>query len=122
MEISIVAGVISFILILVWLSKKPNEHSMIHYGYAPIGLGTIVLGMIPFILIIAGFVLDNKDPNNLFMALLFAGMSAIGLFWWVAHRSSWRVASGTVIILLLVGLPALVLWFMSRNDDYYYYD
>lgn len=122
MEISIVAGVIAFILILVWLSHKLNEHSMIHYGYTPIGLGTIVLGMIPFILIIAGFVLENKDPNNLHLALLFAGVSVIGLFWWVAHRSSWRVALGTVIILLLVGLPALALWFLSRDDGYYYYD
>jgi len=122
MEISIVAGIIAFVVTLVWLSKKLNEHSMVHYGYAPIGIGTIVLGMIPFILVIAGFLLEDKDPNNMLMALIFAGLSIIGLFWWVAHRSSWRVALGTSIILFLVGLPALVLWFMSRDDDYYYYD
>jgi len=81
MEISIIAGIIAFIVILVWLSKKLNEHSMIHYGYTPIGLGTIVLGMIPFILIIAGLFLEDKDPNNMLMALVFAGLSVIGLFW-----------------------------------------
>lgn len=122
MEITVIAGVIAFIVFLVWISMKLNTYSLDTYGYAPIGLGTIVLGTIPYILIIAGYLFEDADPVNLQMALIFAGLSIVGLFYWIANKSSWRVAMGAMIILLVVGLPVLLILFLSRDDGYYYYD
>lgn len=123
MEISIIAGIIASVVLLVWLSKKLNSHSFEKYGYRPIGLGTIILGMIPYILVIVGLFLKDTNLDNLQMAIVFAGLSELSLFGWIAYRSSWKVALGALIILLLVGLPALlVLIFSDNRDDYYYYD
>lgn len=124
MEVSIVAGVIAAILLIIWLSKRLNEYSIREYGYAPIGMGTILLGMIPYVLIIAGFIFLKEDSNNLFMAIIFASASIIGLFLWISHHASAPVAAAAIVLLMLIGLPMLLLLLASseRDDDYYYYD
>jgi hypothetical protein len=123
MEIKILAGALAFLVLMVWLSKTLNRHSEMEYGYTPIGLSTIFLGMIPYVLIIAGLLFQDNDPMNLPMAMLFASLSVIGLFYWILKRSSAMVATGAVVILMIAGLPAvLFLFFSGRDDEYYYYD
>ena len=121
MEIKIFAGALAFLVLMVWLSKRLNRHSEMEYGYTPIGIATILLAMIPYALIIAGFIFQKEGSDNLQWAIIFATLSATGLFWWIAHRSSMMIGIGATILLLLIGLPALILVVMSsRNDDYYY--
>jgi len=123
MEVQILAGALAFLVLMVWLSKTLNRHSEMEYGYTPIGITTILLAMIPYVLIIAGFIFAKNGSDNLTFAILFAAISAGGLFWWIAHRSSVMVGVGATILLLLIGLPALILVFSSSRDDgYYYYD
>lgn len=123
MEIKILAGVLVLLVLVVWLSKTLNSHSEIMYGYTPISISTILLAMIPYVLIIVGIIFEGKGSDNLTLAILFAVVSAGGLFWWIAHHSSAMVGIGATILLLLIGLPALILVvLLSRNDDYCYYD
>ena len=123
MEIKILAGALAFLVLMVWLSKKLNKHSEIMYGYTPIGIATILLAMIPYVLIIAGIIFAKEGSDNLQLAIIFAVISAGGLFWWIAHRSSMMIGVAATVLLLLIGLPALILVVSStRNDDYYDYD
>lgn len=122
MEIKILAGVLALLVLTVWLSKRLNRHSEMMYGYTPIGIATILLAMIPYVLIIAGFIFEKNGSDNLTFAILFAVISAGGLFWWIAHHSSVMVGLGATILLLLIGLPALILVVSSSSDDGYYYD
>ena len=122
MEITIFAGALAFVVLMVWLSKALNRYSEEKYGYAPIGLSTIFLGMIPYLLIIVGFLFQDNDPMNLSMAIFFAFLSVMGLFYWILKRSSVMVAAGAIIILIVAGLPAVLFLFFSRRGDDYYYD
>ena len=123
MEITLFAGALAFLVLMVWLSKTLNRYSEEQYGYAPIGLSTIFLGMIPYVLMIAGLLFQDNDPMNLPMAIVFALLSVIGLFYWILNRSSAMVATGAVVILMIAGLPGvLFLFFSGRDDEYYYYD
>ena len=122
MEITIFAGALAFVVLMVWLSKALNRYSEEKYGYAPIGLSTIFLGMIPYLLIIVGFLFQDNDPMNLSMAIFFAFLSVMGLFYWILKRSSVMVAAGAIIILMVAGLPAVLFLFFSRRGDDYYYD
>ena len=107
---------------MVWLSKTLNKYSEEEYAYTPIGLSTIFLGMIPYVLVIAGLLFQDNDPMNLPMSILFASLSLMGLFYWILKRSSAMVALGAVIILMIAGLPAVLFLFFSSRDDGYYYD
>ena len=122
MEITLFAGALAFVVLMVWLSKTLNRYSEEQYGYTPIGLSTIFLGMIPYVLIIVGLLFQDNDPMNLPMAILFASLSVIGLFYWISNRSSAMVATGAVFILMVAGLPAVLFLFFSRRGDDYYYD
>jgi len=122
MEIQILAGALVFLVLMVWLSKTLNSHSEMEYGYAPIGMATILLAMIPYVLIIAGIIFAKNGSDNLTFAIIFAVISSGGLFGWIAHRSSAMVGVGGTILLLLIGLPALILAVLASRDDGYYYD
>jgi len=124
MEVAMIAAVLGAIVLLVWLSKKLNAYSEEEFGYTPIGFGTIFLGMIPYVLIVAGIIFAKSGSENLPIAVGLAILSTGGLYAWIASRSSQAVALGATVLLLLIGLPALLLLFgaSGRNDDYYYYD
>lgn len=124
MEVTILAGILGGIVFLVWLSRQLNAYSEEMYDYSPIGFGTIFLAMIPYILIIGGVFFNDASQQNLTMAVLFGGVSIVGLFLWIAKRSSIYVALAAMVLLLIIALPMLLILFGSRNknDEYYYYD
>ncbi len=125
MEVTIIAAIIGVIVLVVWLSKKLNAHSIMTYGYQPIGIATVFLAMIPYVLLGAGLFFKQSDPANLEWAITFAVISVIGLFKWIKMHSDTQVALGATLLLLIAGLPALLLLLMlaSRDgDNCYYYD
>jgi hypothetical protein len=114
---------LSFVLLvfLVWASKRINRHSEEYYGYTPIGFSTIFLAMIPYVLLIAGFFFFTDDPTNQIMSIILGVASVIGLFWWIESHSSFAVALGSIVILLIAGIAMLVviLLLSGRDGDYY---
>ena len=114
------AASLAFLVLVVWASKRLNHYSEIMYGYTPIGLATIGLSMIPYVLLIAGLSLKANDPMNLTYAIAFAGLSVLGIFIWIVKQSSVGVAFLATLMLMIAGLPAvLFLFFSNRNDGYY---
>ena len=125
MEVMFIALALGVIVLAVWLSKKLNRYSLEMYDYTPIGISTILLAMIPYILIAAGLIFEGSDPANMEWATLFASLSIVGLYKWIKIKSDWQVALGATILLLMAGLPAflILLSFFNRDgDNYIYYD
>ena len=124
MEVVIFALALGFLVLIVWSSKRLNRYSETYYGYTPISLSTIALAMIPYVLLVAGFVFFKEDPTNKLMAVIIGTGTIIGLFWWLEHHSSFFVALGAIVILLVAGIVmfiVLILLFNRDNDNYYYY-
>ena len=120
MELTYIAGGIAFLVLVVWLIRTLNAYSEEKYYYRPIGIGTIFLTVIPYVLLIAGYLLKDSDPNNLSMAIILASASVIGLFLWISHHSSAMVAAGAIVLLMISGILAMLIFTFSGRDDYYY--
>jgi drug/metabolite transporter (DMT)-like permease len=124
MEVTALAVSFALLGFLVWSSKRINRYSEAHYGYTPIGLGTLFLAMIPYVLLIVGFFFFREDPSNQTMAIVLGVASAIGLFWWIESHSSFLVVLGSIIILPIAGITmfAVILPASGRDNSYYYDD
>jgi len=122
MEVAGLALSIALLVFLVWASKRINRHSEEHYGYTPIGFATIILAMIPYVLLIAGFFFFQEDPANQMMSIVLGTASIIGLFWWIEQHSSFGVALGSIGILLIAGIAMFIVIILAsdRDADYYY--
>jgi len=114
-DIHSVALILGVVAVLVMLGVQLNRYSEWHYDYSPINLATVGLVLIPYILLVIGFIMTDDDPEQLRMALYYAGGSLILLFGWLIYRSSFWVAVGAVILLLIIGAPAL-LWLLFSGD------
>ena len=114
----------ALLVLLVWASKALNRHSEIEYGYTPIGFSTMFLAMIPYALLIAGFVFFKEDPANQLMSVILGVAAVIGLYWWLEQHSSMWVALGSIVILMIagIGMLAVILLLSGRDRDDYYYD
>ena len=123
MEVTRLALAFALLVLLVWVSKVINRHSEENYAYTPIGFSTIILAMIPYALLIAGFFFFTEDPTNQQMSIILGVAAVIGLFLWIARHSSFYVALGAIVILLIAGiLMFIVIMLASGRDDSYYYD
>jgi len=123
MEVTRLALSIALLVFLVWASKRINRHSEERYGYTPIGFPTIILAMIPYVLLIAGFFFFTDDPANQTMSIILGVTAVIGLFWWIEQHSSFSVALGSIVILMIFGiLMFIVIMLASGRDSDYYYD
>ncbi len=123
MEVTRLALAFALLVFLVWTSKRINRHSEENYGYTPIGFATIFLAMIPYALLIAGFFFFTEDPSNQMMSIILGVTAVIGLFWWIESHSSFWVALGSIVILLIAGiLMFIVIMLASGRDRDYYYD
>lgn len=125
MEVTSLALAFAVLVFLVWVSKRINRHSEEAYGYTPISLSTMFLAMIPYALLIAGFFFFDEDPTNKLMAVILGVTAVIGLFWWIEQHSSFPVALGAIVILLIAGIAMFVVILLASGrsaDDYYYYD
>lgn len=117
METIILVGSVALLVLTVWLSKTLNGYSKKQYGHAPIGLGTIFFGMIPYILLIIGFLLRDNNPVALPIVILLASVSTTVLFLWIMNRSSAMIATGAIILLTIFGLPTALFLFFSPRDN-----
>ena len=122
MEVTRLALSFAVLVFLVWASKKINRHSEEQYGYTPIGFSTIFLAMIPYALLIAGFFFFTEDPTNQLMSVILGVTAVIGLFWWIEQHSSFYVALGSIIILMIAGIVMFVVIILASGRDADYYD
>ncbi len=118
------ALVLAALLLLVWVAKTINRRSEENYGYTPISFATISLAMIPYALLIAGFFIFTNDPSNQMMSVILGAAAVMGLFWWIERHSSFAVALGSIVVLMISGILMLVFIILlsGRDGDTYYYD
>ncbi len=117
MDIVTLLGSMTLLLFAVWFGKTLNTYSKEKYRYTPIVLGTIFFGMIPYILLIIGFLFKESGSAILMIAIVLASISVIGQFIWILNRSSVMVATGAIILLTIAGLPTVLFLFFSARDD-----
>jgi len=124
MEVTRLALAFALLVFLVWTSKRINRHSEEHYGYTPIGFSTVFLAMIPYALLIAGFFFFTEDPANQTMSLILGITAVIGLFWWIESHSSFWVALGSMVILMIFGIFMFIVIILAsgRDNSCYYYE
>lgn len=105
---------------------KLNAYSEITYGYTPVNMENILLGFIPWIIILAGIFGENHgEKDSLILGIFFAAIAAIFIFKGVAKKTSVGVAIATVIIAMTLNVVMFLLALgeeQRRNSNYYYDD
>ncbi len=61
MEAKTLALSFALLALFVWASKRLNKYSKSHYEYTPISFATFFLAMIPYALLIVGFMFLKKS-------------------------------------------------------------
>lgn len=112
-------GALAFLILVVWIGKKINSYSEEKYKYKPIVVETIFFGMIPYALLIAGYI---SDYTYLSLIIILACGSIAGLFIWILMRSSVLVSLGSTLFLTILGLPTVLFLFFSNIDEKYHDD
>ena len=110
----------------VYTVIKLNAYSEETYGYTPINMTNILLGFVPWIIILAGIYGENHgEVDSLVLGIFFAVIAAIFIFRGVAKQTSVGVAIATVLIIMTINI-VIILFAMgreaARNNDYYYDD
>lgn len=122
--IFIIAGIAAF-----WFfSLKLNAYSESIYQYAPINIGTIAFGFLPFIILVAGqYGEHNGESGSLQIAIFAVLILFAALTWWIAKKTSLGLAivASAMIMLISLAFLAIVLFFAmlkeaSRDKDYYH--
>ena len=106
-----------FLVLVVWLGKTLNKYSLKKYRFSPIQLKTIFIGIIPYFLLIGGYFLSLRENNlvYLYIAILLSIISALGLFLWIAKRSSKLLAAGATLFVTILGLPTVMFLFFTKE-------
>ena len=114
------------IAIFTFAVFKLNAYSEVTYGYTPINMENILLGFIPWIIIIAGIFGENHgEKYSLTLGIFFAAVAAIYIFKEVARKTSIGVAIATVVIAMTLNVAMFLLALAEeqrRNSNYYYDD
>ena len=117
MKIVSIIFALFFLVLMVWLIKKLNAYSKKKYSYLPINIGTIFLAVIPYSLLIVAWVLKATDFNTMIITFILAIIFIVGIFLRILQNSSFLVAMGAIILLLITGLPALLIFTFSGRKD-----
>jgi hypothetical protein len=100
--VSLVGG---FIGGMVWLILRINRYARGRYGRSPISWGRSFLMSLPWIVLLLGYYMDLVSNNNNFaVAIVFAVVVTVSVFWWIAAKTSFWIATATMPILMFLGL------------------
>ena len=108
MRVIWVITVIVAIVAFGFASIKLNVYSQREYGYEPINTGTVLFGLIPFIILIVGqYGEHNEETGSLQIAIFFSLILVIILVWWIAQKTSSEVALGASLMIMTLSLAFL---------------
>lgn len=105
---------------------KLNAYSEETYSYTPVNMTNILLGFIPWAIIVAGIYGENHgEVDSLALGIFFATIAAIFIFRGVAKQTSVGIAIATVFFVMTINVVILLLAMgkeASRTNNYYYDD
>ncbi len=104
---------------------KLNAYSEVTYGYTPVNMINILLGFIPWAIIVAGIYGENHgEADSLALGIFFAAIAAIFIFRGVAKKTSVSIAIATVFFVMTINIAILLLAMgeEARRTNNYYYD
>jgi len=126
-----VFGIVAIVVfVFVFDSIKLNVYSEREYGYEPINTETVLVGLIPFIILIVGQYGEYNGENGSLQIAIFVALILFGtLAWWIAQKTSIEIAiaASLIIVIISLALLAIIIIFAmgkeaSRNTDYCYDD
>jgi len=102
---------------------KLNAYSEVTYGYTPVNIINILLGFIPWAIIVAGIYGENHgEVGSLALGIFFAVIAAIFIFRGVAKKTSVGIAIVTVFFVMTINIAILLLAMgeeARRTNNYY---
>ena len=103
---------IGTVFVFGFASIRLNVYSGDTYGYEPINMNTILLGLIPYVFLIAGQSGEHHGEHGSLAFGIIVALIVVGiLIWWIAQRTSIEVAMAAGIMVVLISLVLLFIIF-----------
>lgn len=109
--ILLVASVLGLLIAALAMAViRINRHTESRYGIRPISWGRAFLMVVPYFVLGVGCLLDStRNNHNFSVAIGFAVLLTIGVFWWIAAKTDIPTALASVSLLIILGLALAIL-------------